>query len=733
MVFGVIGLGVIGWVLSLLSDFSQKKVQHLMEKVAFPESSSDPYVIVLSQYNCLSFIPGCERVSHKSPHFEKNLNPVWEDMEVWSIAHSLFAKDVVIQVRDWDDNNFDDLIGEVVIDPQTQIAAEWTLYDLPLTKVEDKSANPNIQLEMKFTEETQVLDIKLISCTNLPIMDDYTGLLAQSVNNLKELVTALIILVCLLFGGALVFMFTEEDCQDWRYFDGLYFCYHTFTTIGYGDFSPASKIGRGLLIPYAFMAVGIGGYIIGLIQAGGISAGATAELPKNPDGSLKLHSKADEQEEAAWAIREALTEASSSDASSYSEYTFMTEEEQEELVLDIVTGEAELPQGVVLPRRRRKLLRGADRTFTSRARQYVWVEVDENGKEVPSPEKVAAARTLDDVYTSLYGVERAEHALAFDASYSTSSLFSEQEEEGDSDDKRYEVSATAQEDEAPAPSSGCIPASIKPSTYFGDGFGYRFGKQSFMAVAMVFIGAIMAPIEDWRFFEGIYAAVMTLTTVGYGDIIPAEDDGKIFLMFYSILGLAAVSGFFSLVSEASTSPPTDPELLRLENRLNKYRSRMSRFFHSDAMALIFYLALLITSIFVGAGVFANTMAFNPGAPSKYLDYIYFSTITLSTIGYGDISPVTDEGRAWFMFFILFGIAQLSHVLYLVQKIVGSVAERSLAEISGEDETGAGIDAIEQRSIDEGDAFLIEYLRTGKMDLSQAGASHNPGSMALDNV
>merc|ERR1711916_232397 len=229
---------------------------------------------------------------------------------------------------------------------------------------------------------------------------------------------------------------------------------------------------------------------------------------------------------------------------------------------------------------------------------YVWVEVDENGNEVPSPEKVAAARTLDDVYTSLYGVERAEHALAFDASYSSSSLFSEQEEgEDDGANKRYEVSATdgnAGQEEAPA-SSGCIPAAIKPSTYFGDGFGYRFAKQSFLAVAMVFIGAIMAPIEDWRFFEGLYAAVMTLTTVGYGDIIPAEDDGKIFLMFYSILGLAAVSGFFSLVSEASTSPPTDPELLRLENRLNKYRSRMSRFFHSDAMALIFYLALLITS------------------------------------------------------------------------------------------------------------------------------------------
>merc|ERR1711916_421497 len=115
------------------------------------------------------------------------------------------------------------------------------------------------------------------------------------------------------------------------------------------------------------------------------------------------------------------------------------------------------------------------------------------------------------------------------------------------------------------------------------------------------------------------------------------------------------------------------------------------------------------------------------------DYIYFSTITLSTIGYGDISLVMDEGCVWFMFFILFGIAQLSHVLYLVQKIVGLVAECYLVEILGEDEIGAGIDAIEQRSIDEGDAFLIEYLRTGKMDLSQAGASHNPGSMALDNV
>ncbi len=46
---------------------------------------------------------------------------------------------------------------------------------------------------------------------------------------------------------------------------------------------------------------------------------------------------------------------------------------------------------------------------------------------------------------------------------------------------------------------------------------------------------------------------------------------------------------------------------------------------------------------------------------SYLDAIYWALVTISTVGYGDISPVTDLGKVVSMFGIIFGIAMISFV------------------------------------------------------------------------
>ena len=44
-----------------------------------------------------------------------------------------------------------------------------------------------------------------------------------------------------------------------------------------------------------------------------------------------------------------------------------------------------------------------------------------------------------------------------------------------------------------------------------------------------------------NFFEAIYWATVSLTTVGYGDIYPTSDIGRIITMISSVFGIAIVA------------------------------------------------------------------------------------------------------------------------------------------------------------------------------------------------
>ena len=43
------------------------------------------------------------------------------------------------------------------------------------------------------------------------------------------------------------------------------------------------------------------------------------------------------------------------------------------------------------------------------------------------------------------------------------------------------------------------------------------------------------------FFDALYRATTTLTTVGYGDIYPATDLGRVISMFSAIFGVAVIA------------------------------------------------------------------------------------------------------------------------------------------------------------------------------------------------
>lgn len=62
--------------------------------------------------------------------------------------------------------------------------------------------------------------------------------------------------------------------------------------------------------------------------------------------------------------------------------------------------------------------------------------------------------------------------------------------------------------------------------------------------------------------------------------------------------------------------------------------------------------LFATNIFLAIG----TIAYRFIEDWSWLDSLYFSVITLTTIGYGDFSPQTDLGKLFTMAYIIIGVA-----------------------------------------------------------------------------
>ena len=54
-------------------------------------------------------------------------------------------------------------------------------------------------------------------------------------------------------------------------------------------------------------------------------------------------------------------------------------------------------------------------------------------------------------------------------------------------------------------------------------------------------------IEKWNWLDSLYFSITTLTTVAYGDFYPKTNPGKIFTIFYIIIGIGIILTFINTI------------------------------------------------------------------------------------------------------------------------------------------------------------------------------------------
>lgn len=150
-----------------------------------------------------------------------------------------------------------------------------------------------------------------------------------------------------------------------------------------------------------------------------------------------------------------------------------------------------------------------------------------------------------------------------------------------------------------------------------------------------FIGAtIFFFVEQRTYFESLYWVIITLTTVGYGDIYPRMIAGKLLFIFYVPIGFI----FMGYVLTNFTK--------FLYEKQSKLIQKCSNITHN------LFLKILILFLFFLILLTIGTLSYCLLENWSIIDSLYFSMVTSTTVGYGDEIPSNPWTKVFSIFYVL---------------------------------------------------------------------------------
>ncbi|GMI50858.1 hypothetical protein ScalyP_jg1993 [Parmales sp. scaly parma] len=197
-------------------------------------------------------------------------------------------------------------------------------------------------------------------------------------------------------------------------------------------------------------------------------------------------------------------------------------------------------------------------------------------------------------------------------------------------------------------------------------------------------------VEKWSFVDALYFSTVTLTTVGYGDQAAwTSDNIRVFTSLYALFGIMLIGTALGVVGaqiveeneksldRAKKAALKTKAIAKGGSKVSLRKTFIPKFVRDRVKIsprvekLLPGFASLIICILVGS-IFIKLDSNELSAAECF----YFSVITVTTIGYGDISPATQGGKVFGVFYVLLACATVAQVL---GAIAGSFIEAKQEE------------------------------------------------------
>ena len=149
--------------------------------------------------------------------------------------------------------------------------------------------------------------------------------------------------------------------------------------------------------------------------------------------------------------------------------------------------------------------------------------------------------------------------------------------------------------------------------------------------------------------------------------------------FYGLIDLAAILPFY-LTSGLDLRSLRASRFLRLFRafKLIRYNKAIQRFHRAFAIAreeLVLFACVTALLLYVSAvGIYYFENAAQPEAFSSVFDGLWWSVVTLTTVGYGDVYPVTAGGRVFTFIVLMIGLGVVAVPTGLVASALSKARE-----------------------------------------------------------